>query len=113
MTDMIDLTAIWTAATDEVAEGIPSAQQRAYLRLTSLFALVEDTALISVPDPFIREVIENRMRPAITEALSRRLGRRVQVAVTVRSPEDGGPADANVPGPREPETLFDQVRDRD
>src|SRR5262249_36575796 len=85
----------------------------------NLFALVEDTALVSVPDPFIREVIETRMRPAITEALSRRLGRRVQVAVTVRAPEDGSasgaatighPGETGIPGPREPEPLFDSVR---
>jgi chromosomal replication initiator protein len=89
MTDMVDLPAIWISATDEVAEGIASAQQRAYLRLTRLYALVEDTALVSVPDAFTRDVIETRMRPAITEALSRRLGRPIQVAVTVRPPDDG------------------------
>jgi chromosomal replication initiator protein len=46
------------------------------------------------------------MRPAITDALSRRLGRAIQVAVTVRPSEDG--ADKNViPATREPELLFD------
>ncbi|HEU0240080.1 MAG TPA: chromosomal replication initiator protein DnaA [Micromonosporaceae bacterium] len=89
MTDMVDLPGVWTSATDEVAEGISSAQHRAYLRLTRLFALVEDTALISVPDAFTRDIIETRLRPAITDALSRRLGRPVQVAVTVRPPESG------------------------
>ncbi|MFL6176393.1 MAG: chromosomal replication initiator protein DnaA, partial [Ornithinibacter sp.] len=33
--------------------------------------------------------IESRLRPAITEALSRRLGKQIQVAVTVRAPDDG------------------------
>ena len=66
-----------------------SAQQRAYLQLTRLRAIVEDTALLSVPDAFTRDVIESRLRPAITDALSRRLGRPIQVAVTVRPPEDG------------------------
>ena len=77
------------AATDELADEIVSAQQRAYLRLTRLRAIVEDTALLSVPDAFTRDVIESRLRPAITEALSRRLGRPIQVAVTVRLAEDG------------------------
>src|SRR5258705_2888853 len=119
MTDMVDLPAIWISATDEVAEGIASAQQRAYLRLTRLFALVEDTALVSVPDAFTRDVIETRMRPAITEPLSRRLGRPVQVAVTVRPPDDGSapssPAPAGATGlavghpgtSQQPDTLFD------
>jgi chromosomal replication initiator protein len=92
MTDMIDLGAVWIATTDEVAEGITSPQQRAHLRLTRLRAIVEDTALVSVPDAYTRDVIETRIRPAITEALSRRLGRAIQVAVTVRPAEDGGSA---------------------
>jgi len=87
--ETIDLAGVWTAATDELADEIVSAQQRAYLRLTRLRAIVEDTALLSVPDAFTRDVIESRLRPAITEALSRMLGRAIQVAVTVRPPEDG------------------------
>ncbi|MFV2112200.1 chromosomal replication initiator protein DnaA [Micromonospora sp. LOL_025] len=89
MTGTTDLAAVWTATTDELADEIISAQQRAYLRLTRLRAIVEDTALLSVPDAFTRDVIESRLRPAITEALTRRLGRPIQVAVTVRLPEDG------------------------
>ncbi|MFI7431007.1 chromosomal replication initiator protein DnaA [Micromonospora sp. NPDC049836] len=92
MTGATDLAAVWTATTDELADEIISAQQRAYLRLTRLRAIVEDTALLSVPDAFTRDVIESRLRPAITEALSRRLGRPIQVAVTVRVAEDGRPA---------------------
>jgi chromosomal replication initiator protein len=88
MTDTIDLSAVWLSATDELADEIISAQQRAYLRLTRLRAIVEDTALLSVPDAFTRDVIESRLRPAITDALSRRLGRPIQVAVTVRPPEE-------------------------
>ena len=111
MADTIDLAAVWAATTDELADEIVSAQQRAYLRLTRLRAIVEDTALLSVPDAFTRDVIESRLRPAITEALSRRLGRPVQVAVTVRPPDDGqgrpagtvygnpSPGAVGVPGP--------------
>ncbi|MFK3982588.1 chromosomal replication initiator protein DnaA [Micromonospora sp. NPDC050397] len=88
MADTIDLAAVWLAATDDLADEIISAQQRAYLRLTRLRAIVEDTALLSVPDAFTRDVIESRLRPAITDALSRHLGRPIQVAVTVRPPED-------------------------
>jgi chromosomal replication initiator protein len=87
--DTVDLSGVWAEATDELADEIVSAQQRAYLRLTRLRAIVEDTALLSVPDAFTRDVIESRLRPAITDALSRRLGRPIQVAVTVRPPEDG------------------------
>jgi chromosomal replication initiator protein len=95
-----DLAAVWTAATDEIADGMVSAQQRAYLRLTRLRAIVEDTALVSVPDAFTRDIIESRLRPAITDALSRRLGRSIQVAVTVRPPDEtpaGPPATVAAP----------------
>jgi chromosomal replication initiator protein len=100
MTERDDLAAVWLAATDEIADGMVSAQQRAYLRLTRLRAIVEDTALISVPDAFTRDIIESRLRPAITDALSRRLGRTIQVAVTVRPPDEpptGAPAAMGAP----------------
>jgi chromosomal replication initiator protein len=87
--DQVDLGGVWKATLDELADEISSRQQRAYLQLTQLRAIVEDTALLAVPDAFTRDVIESRLRPAITEALSRRLNRPIQVAVTVKPPEDG------------------------
>ncbi|AGL13511.1 chromosomal replication initiator protein DnaA [Actinoplanes sp. N902-109] len=101
--DTVDLGGVWAAATDELADEIASAQQRAYLRLTRLRAIVEDTALLSVPDTYTRDVIESRLRLAITEALSRRLGRPIQVAVTVRPPEDGSGRPGTVYGTPPPE----------
>ncbi|MEE6258478.1 chromosomal replication initiator protein DnaA [Plantactinospora sonchi] len=97
MADTIDLAAVWMATTEELADEIISAQQRAYLRLTRLRAILEDTALLAVPDAFTRDVIESRLRPAITDALSRRLGRAIQVAVTVRPPDEAT-GRASVPG---------------
>ncbi len=96
MADAVDLGAVWAAATDEIG----SAQHRAYLRLTQLRAIVEDTALVAVPDAFTRDVIESKLRPAITDALSRQLGRAIQVAVTVRAPEEPSrPVSPAVPMP--------------
>ncbi|GID32761.1 chromosomal replication initiator protein DnaA [Paractinoplanes brasiliensis] len=89
MADQVDLGGVWKATLDELADEISSRQQRAYLQLTQLRAIVEDTALLAVPDAFTRDVIESRLRPAITETLSRRLNRPIQVAVTVKPPEDG------------------------
>jgi len=109
VTDTGDLATVWAAATDELADEIVSPQQRAYLRMTRLRAIVEDTALISVPDAFTRDVIESRLRPSITEALSRRLGRPIQVAVTVRPPEDA-PAAVLAPGPA-PAPMLPVTRD--
>jgi len=78
-----ELATLWQDATEEIADDIVSAQQRAYLRETRLRAIVEDTALLSVPDAFTRDQIETKLRPAITDALSRRMGRAIQVAVTL------------------------------
>ncbi|MGH3658217.1 MAG: chromosomal replication initiator protein DnaA, partial [Micromonosporaceae bacterium] len=86
--ETVDLGSIWAAATEELTDDTLSPQQRAWLRLTRPLALVEDTALIAAPNPVTKEAIESRLRPAITEALSRRLGRPIQVAVTVRMVED-------------------------
>ena len=108
VSDGLDLGAVWTATIEDLSDGIDSAQQRAYLRLTRLRAIVEDTALIAVPDAFTRDVIESKLRPAITEALSRRLGRPVQVAVTVRAPEEAPPAgylSGYPPVPQQPEAV--------
>jgi chromosomal replication initiator protein len=90
VTETVDYAAVWTAATDLLNDEIVSQQRRAYLRLTQLRAIVDDTALLAVPDAFTRDVIESQLRPAITEALSRHLGRAVQVAVTIRPPTEDG-----------------------
>jgi chromosomal replication initiator protein len=88
VTEPVDYAAVWSAATDLLNDEIVSSQRRAYLRLTTLRAIVDDTALLGVPDAFTRDVIESQLRTAITEALSRHLGRSIQVAVTVRPPDE-------------------------
>jgi len=93
---MSELESVWTAAMAELHDEVVSPQQKAYLRLTHLRAIVEDTALLSVPNAQVREIIEQRLRPAITDALSRVLGRSLQVVATVRPSEDGS-AGASVP----------------
>jgi chromosomal replication initiator protein len=104
--DQVDLSDVWKATLEELVDEISSPQQRAYLHLTKLRAIVEDTALLSVPDAFTRDVIESRLRPAITETLSRRLNRPIQVAVTVKPPEDGTGLPGTVYG-----TPIDQAGD--
>src|SRR6266581_6610643 len=57
--------------------------QRAWLQLTRPLGLVENTALIATPNEFVKEQLETRLRSLITNALSRELGRSIQLAVTV------------------------------
>ncbi|MGA8115109.1 MAG: chromosomal replication initiator protein DnaA [Actinocatenispora sp.] len=103
--DAVNLAAVWVAATEELANETLSPQQQAWLRLTRPLALVEDTAFIAAPNPFTRDAIESRLRPAITEALSRRLGRSIQLAVAVQPSDDSdaqltGEAMGGMPGTR-------------
>ncbi|WP_236544061.1 chromosomal replication initiator protein DnaA [Spiractinospora alimapuensis] len=58
-------------------------QQRAWLPQTRPLGLIEDTALLAAPNDFAKGVLETRLRPAITQALSQEFGRDIRVAVTV------------------------------
>jgi chromosomal replication initiator protein len=53
------------------------------LKLTRPLGLVENTALIATPNEFVKEQLETRLRPLVTQALSQQLGRDIQLAVTV------------------------------
>src|SRR5215469_14000066 len=57
--------------------------QRAWLQLTRPLGLVENTALIATPNEFAKDQLENRLRVLITNALSRELGRSIQLAVII------------------------------
>src|SRR6202000_2531935 len=57
--------------------------QRAWLPLTRPLGLVENTALIATPNEFAKDQLENRLRSLITNALSRELGRNIQLAVII------------------------------
>jgi chromosomal replication initiator protein len=84
--ESVNLEGIWSAATESLADQDLSPQQRAWLRLTRPLALVEDTALLAAPNQFAKDAFESRLRGVITDAISRQLGRTVNVAVTVRVP---------------------------
>jgi chromosomal replication initiator protein len=78
-----DLAEIWARSLAELAEMQIEPHQRAWLQLTRPLGLVENTALIATPNEFVKEQLETRLRSLITNALSRELGRSIQLAVTV------------------------------
>jgi chromosomal replication initiator protein len=78
-----DLAEIWARSLEELAEMQIEPHQRAWLQLTRPLGLVENTALIATPNEFVKEQLETRLRSLITTALSRELGRSIQLAVTV------------------------------
>jgi len=77
-----DLTAVWTRVLGALADEA-GPQAGAFLQLTRPVGLVEDTALLAAPNEFTKDLIESRLRPYVTDVLSRELGRDVRIAVTV------------------------------
>ncbi|GAA2334530.1 hypothetical protein GCM10009854_07730 [Saccharopolyspora halophila] len=77
----------------ELSSGTLSPQQRAWMRVTRPIGLLDGTALLAAPSDFAKEAIERALRDPITDALSRRLGRTVSLAVKV---------DTAVPAPTRP-----------
>src|SRR6516165_9121596 len=78
-----DLGEVWARSLEELSDLHIEPHQRAWLRLTRPLVLVENTALIATPNEFVKEQLETRLRALITHALSRELGRSIQLAVTV------------------------------
>ena len=78
-----DLAEIWARSLNDLADMHIEPYQRAWLQLTRPLGLVENTALIATPNEFAKDQLENRLRVLITNALSRELGRAVQLAVII------------------------------
>jgi chromosomal replication initiator protein len=98
--DGLDLALVWTRALEALPGDLPP-QHRAWLAMTRPLALVEDTALLATPNEFAKDVLENRLRPLITQVLSTQLGRDIRVAVTV---QPDAPPPPERPLPAEPES---------
>ena len=86
-----DLGEVWARSLDELSDLNIEPHQRAWLRLTRPLGLVENTALIATPNEFVKEQLETRLRALVTHALSRELGRNIQLAVTVDPAAAGSP----------------------
>ncbi len=77
------MTRLWRTTLDALdADGIP-VQQRAFLSLARLVGLLDDTALIAVPNDFTKDIVETRLRERVRDTLGDQLGREVRLAVTV------------------------------
>jgi chromosomal replication initiator protein len=102
VTSETDLGEVWARSLDELSDLHIEPHQRAWLRLTRPLGLVENTALIATPNEFVKEQLETRLRALITHALSRGLGRNIQLAVTVDPAAVGAiaapPSPVSVPG---------------
>jgi chromosomal replication initiator protein len=83
LSDQTNLGLVWEQVVQELSDGTLSPQQRAWMRVTRPIGLLDGTALLAAPSDFAKEAIERALRAPITDALSRRLGRHVSLAVKV------------------------------
>jgi len=95
----MNLGVVWEQVVRELSAGTLSPQQRAWMRVTRPIGLLDGTALLAAPSDFAKDAIERALRGPITDALSRRLGRAVSLAVKV---EPMAPATAPVPSTSAP-----------
>jgi chromosomal replication initiator protein len=86
-----DLHEVWRQAVAGVADAALSGQQRAWLKLTRPLGLVQDTALLAAPNEFTKDLLDSRLRPFLTRALTAAYSREIRVAVTVEHLPDPEP----------------------
>ncbi|MDP9221087.1 MAG: chromosomal replication initiator protein DnaA [Actinomycetota bacterium] len=86
--DRVDLSAVWQRTLESLTDSAVSSQQRAFMRLTRPLGLVEDTLLLAAPNDFAKDVLEIRLKPLITGALTSQLGREIRLAITVQPGDD-------------------------
>jgi len=80
-----DLRDRWTQAVRVLRDDALSPQHAAWLDLTQPLALVGNAVLLAAPNDFAKDVLENRIRPHLVQALSSAYGREVQIAVVVQA----------------------------
>ncbi len=110
--DAGDFSLVWASTLTALDAAGLSAANRAFLRQAHLFGLVEDVALLKVPDEFTKDIVETRVREELIAALSGQLARDVGLAVTVDPtlrgalfppPSSNGASSASRDGSRRPE----------
>ncbi|MFM9035601.1 MAG: chromosomal replication initiator protein DnaA [Mycobacterium sp.] len=101
-----DFASVWNAVVGELNgdgdwsdHGAPlspglTPQQRAWLKLVRPLTIAEGFALLSVPSPFVQNEIERHLRLPIMDALSRRLGQRVELGVRIEPSDNQHPDDS-------------------
>ena len=77
-----ELAAVWPRVMERLG-GDLSAQQRAWVLQTRPLGLIEGTVLLAAPTEFAKDVLESRLRDALTAGLGSALGQDVRLAITV------------------------------
>ena len=87
-----DLLKLWKGIVDSVAKESP--QNRAFLTLTKPLGLLKSDGgsnlLLAAPNVFAKDVLESRLKVLLNDALSAKMGERINIAVTVDESLDTG-----------------------
>jgi len=93
-----ELEELWGEIVRSISQDSP--QNRAFLTLTKPLGLLKgeggSNLLIAAPNIFAKDVLESRLRPALNEALSAKLGEKINIAVTVDEALDAPVTDLSV-----------------
>ncbi|NCZ85785.1 MAG: AAA family ATPase, partial [Burkholderiaceae bacterium] len=80
-----DLGALWSGVVNSVSHDSP--QNRAFLTLTKPLGLLKgeggSNLLLAAPNLFAKDVLESRLRSVLNDALSAKMGERINIAVTI------------------------------
>ncbi|MGY1436831.1 chromosomal replication initiator protein DnaA [Streptomyces reniochalinae] len=99
-----DLAAVWPRVLEQLLregrEGSSvEAKDQRWLQDCQPLVLVSGTALLGVPNEYAKQVLEGRLAPAITEALSRECRQPIRLAITVTGPMPQAASPAPPPAP--------------
>ncbi|GAA4053323.1 chromosomal replication initiator protein DnaA [Nonomuraea soli] len=78
-----DLGPIWQRALENFLDESVPIQQRTWLSMVRPIALADDTIVLGVPNDFIKDLIERKLRALVAHALSQELGRPMRLAVLI------------------------------
>jgi len=99
-----DLTELWDRVITDVAIDTP--QHRAFLSLTRPLGLLKGNGatnlLVAAPNAFAKDVLETRLRAVVSEVLSRELGEKTNIAVTIDE-------SLEIPNPPQPEVEIEFI----
>ncbi|MFG2195544.1 chromosomal replication initiator protein DnaA [Streptomyces sp. NPDC048639] len=109
-----DLAAVWPHVLEQLlseGQGIEPKDQR-WLKDCQPLVLVAGTAVLAVPNEYAKGVLEGRLSPLISDALSRECGQSIRLAITVSATETApsSPAPPQSPAPQPPQRYEEPPR---
>ncbi|MEV6314161.1 chromosomal replication initiator protein DnaA [Streptomyces sp. NPDC051776] len=100
-----DLAAVWPRVLEQLlgeGQGIEPKDQR-WLKDCQPLVLVAGTAVLAVPNEYAKGVLEGRLSPLISDALSRECGQPIRLAITVSAAESAPTPPAPPQQPQQPQ----------